>query len=55
MVLEGAMMTVAVLALTIGHPGPIMGSLWHANALNLCKGIKAAKKATEKVESVSTV
>jgi hypothetical protein len=37
MVLEGAMMILAVGALTIGHPGPAIGSLWRENGFQLRK------------------
>jgi hypothetical protein len=37
MVLEGAMMTIASLALTVGHPGPVFGSVWQANGFKLWK------------------
>jgi hypothetical protein len=33
MVLEGAMITGAVLALTVGHPGIALGSVWQASGL----------------------
>ena len=37
MILEPVMMTIAVLALTIGHPGPILGTVWQANGFQLRK------------------
>jgi RTA1 like protein len=43
MVLEGAMMIIAVGALTIGHPGRALGSLWQANSFHF----RERKTATE--------
>ena len=37
MILEPVMVTIAVLALTIGHPGPILGTVWQANGFQLRK------------------
>jgi hypothetical protein len=37
MILEPVMITIAVLALTIGHPGPILGAVWQANGFQLRK------------------
>jgi hypothetical protein len=34
MVLEGAMMIIAAGALTFGHPGRTLGSVWQANAFH---------------------
>ena len=35
MILEPVMITIAVLALTIGHPGPILGTVWQTNGFQL--------------------
>jgi hypothetical protein len=37
MILEPVMITIAVLALTIGHPGPILGTVWQGNGFQLRK------------------
>ncbi len=37
MVLEGAMIAIAVLALTVGHPGPAFGSMWQTAGFHLRK------------------
>src|SRR2546423_6329088 len=37
MILEPVMIMIAVLALTIGHPGPILGTAWQANGFQLRK------------------
>jgi hypothetical protein len=34
MILEGAMMIIAAGALTFGHPGRTLGSVWQANAFH---------------------
>ena len=47
MVLEGAMMTVAVLALTVVHPGPVLGPAWQATELKLWKRVKGTKEPTK--------
>jgi hypothetical protein len=48
MILEGAMMIFAVMALTIGHPGPVLGSIWHANEFKFGKSNKNLEQTTEK-------
>ncbi len=41
MVLEGAMMISAVSALTLGHPGPALGTaMWQAGGFSLRRGEK---------------
>jgi hypothetical protein len=37
MALEPVMISIAVLALTIAHPGPILGPVWQANGFQLRK------------------
>jgi hypothetical protein len=49
-ILEPVMMTIAVLASTIGHPGPILGAVWQANGFQLRKQ-KMPQFIEEKVES----
>jgi hypothetical protein len=35
MILEGAMIIIAVFCLTAGHPGPVLGSMWKAGGFHL--------------------
>lgn len=49
-VLEGAMMVTAVLALTVGHPGPMLGCIWRANGFSLRNRKRPATLAEEKNE-----
>jgi hypothetical protein len=51
MILEPVMMTIAVLALTIGHPGPILGTVWQANGFQLRKRKTPPLIGEEKGES----
>ena len=37
MVLDGAMMTITVIVLTIGHPGPALGTMWKDGAFRFRK------------------
>jgi hypothetical protein len=36
MVLDGAMMSAAVIVLTVGHPGPALGNMWRQGDFKLC-------------------
>lgn len=36
MVLDGAMMSIAVIVLTVGHPGPALGNMWRQGDFKLC-------------------
>jgi hypothetical protein len=47
MVLEGAMMIIACGALTVGHPGRALGSIWQENAVQLRKRKIATEGAME--------
>jgi hypothetical protein len=51
MILEPVMITIAVLALTIGHPGPILGTVWQANGFQLRKPKTPPFMGEEKGES----
>jgi hypothetical protein len=48
------MMTIAVLALTIGHPGPILGTIWQANGFQL-RERKTPRFIGEEKETVVTI
>jgi hypothetical protein len=51
MILEPVMITIAILALTIGHPGPILGTVWQANGFQLRKPKTPPFMGEEKGES----
>ena len=36
MVLDGAMMSIVVIVLTLGHPGPALGHMWRQGNFKLC-------------------
>ncbi|KAI1622817.1 putative RTA1 domain protein [Exophiala viscosa] len=41
MVLDGAMMSIAVIVLTLGHPGPALGHMWQQGNFKLCGSRKS--------------
>jgi len=41
MVLDGAMMSIAVIVLTLGHPGPALGDMWQHGNFKLCGSRKS--------------
>ncbi|KAK5027392.1 RTA1 like protein [Exophiala sideris] len=41
MVLDGAMMSIAVMVLTLGHPGPALGNMWQQGNFKLCGSRKS--------------
>ena len=53
MILEGAMMILAMVALTIGHPGPVFGSIWQANGFTFGKKNKNLNQATKETANDS--
>jgi hypothetical protein len=48
MILEPVMITIAVSALTIGHPGPILGTVWKANGFEFRKRKMSSLTGEEK-------
>lgn len=55
MVLEGAMVVIAVMALTVGHPGPILGSYWKEIGMKSSKGNASLGQRNEKTASDTSV
>jgi hypothetical protein len=51
MALEPVMISIAVLALTIAHPGPILGPVWQANGFQLRNQKTLAFTEEEKTRS----
>ncbi len=47
MVLDGAMMAMAVLVLSVGHPGPALGNMWQHGNFKLCGSRKSQRVHSE--------